>query len=112
VGLGASSARPRLRDLQAVLAAGPAPCGWPDLCWTLARIAEGVWTRYGVDYILAGLDLLLHRIGLSVQVPARRAAERNETTMAGWARQRWPVVKGRRRSWAPGSASKTRPARG
>jgi hypothetical protein len=27
-----------------------------------------------VEYTLAGLDLLLHRIGWSVQVPARRAA--------------------------------------
>ncbi|WAU84921.1 winged helix-turn-helix domain-containing protein [Streptomyces sp. Qhu-G9] len=29
--------------------------------------------RFEVDYTLAGLDLLLHRIGWSVQVPARRA---------------------------------------
>jgi hypothetical protein len=29
-----------------------------------------------VEYTLAGMDVLLHRIGWSVQVPARRAAER------------------------------------
>ena len=34
--------------------------------------------RFKVDYTLAGLDLLLHRIGWSVQVPARQAAERDE----------------------------------
>ena len=34
--------------------------------------------RFGVEYTLAGMDLLLHRIGWSVQVPARRAAERDE----------------------------------
>ncbi len=38
--------------------------------------------RFGVDYTLAGLDLLLHRIGWSVQVPARQAAERNEAQIA------------------------------
>jgi hypothetical protein len=53
-----------------VLDAGPAAWGWDeDQCWTLARIAELVRRRSGVDYTLAGLDLLLHRMGWSVQVP-------------------------------------------
>jgi hypothetical protein len=64
-----------------------------------------------VDYTLAGLDLLLHRIGWSVQVPARRAAERDEARIAAWREETWPVVKGQRRTWAPGSASKTSLAR-
>ncbi len=38
--------------------------------------------RFGVEYTLAGLDVLLHRIGWSVQVPARRAAERDEAAIA------------------------------
>jgi transposase len=37
-----------------------------------------------VEYTLAGLDVLLHRIGWSVQVPARRAAERDEAALASW----------------------------
>jgi transposase len=48
--------------------------GWDeDQCWRLARITEVVRRRFGVDYTLTGMDLLLHRIGWSVQVPARRA---------------------------------------
>src|SRR6266481_5588648 len=47
----------------------------------------------------------------SVQVPARQATERNEAAIAAWREETWPVVKGRRRTWAPGSASKTSPAR-
>jgi len=38
--------------------------------------------RFGVSYTLAGMDLLLHRIGWSVQVPVRRAAERDEAAIA------------------------------
>jgi hypothetical protein len=34
--------------------------------------------RFRVQYTLAGMDLLLHRIGWSVRVPARRAGERGE----------------------------------
>ena len=69
----------QLAELEAALDAGPAAWGWDeDQCWTLARIAELVWQRFGVQYTLAGMDVLLHRIGWSVQVPARRAAERDE----------------------------------
>ena len=59
----------QLGELEAVLDAGPASWGWEDQCWTLDRIGELVWRRFGVEYTLAGLDLLLHRLGWSVQVP-------------------------------------------
>jgi Winged helix-turn helix len=77
----------------------------------VGRIAELVRRRFKVEYTLAGLDLLLHRIGWSAQVPARQATERNEAAIAAWREETWPVVEGRRRTWAPGSASKTSPAR-
>jgi transposase len=67
--------------------------------------------QFGVSYTLAGMDLLLHRIGWSVQIPARRAAERDEAAIAAWREETWPAIKGRRRTWAPGSASKTNLAR-
>ena len=102
----------QVRELETALEAGPAAWGWDeDQCWTLARIAEVVRRRFGVEYTLAGVDLLLHRIGWSVQVPARQAAERDEAAIAAWKAVTWPVIKGRRRTWAPGSASKTSPAR-
>ena len=102
----------QLRELATLLDAGPAVQGWDeDQCWTLARITEVVRRRFGVDYTLAGMDLLLHRIGWSVQVPARRAAERDEAAIAAWREETWPVIKGRRRTWAPGSSSKTSLAR-
>jgi len=103
--------RGQLDELEAVLDAGPAACGYADQCWTLARIAEQARRRFGVEYTLAAMDVLLHRIGWSVQVPARRAAERDEARIARWREETWPVIKGRRRTWAPGSASKTSPAR-
>jgi transposase len=101
----------QVAELEAVLDAGPAACGYLDQCWTLARIADQVWRRFAVEYTLAGMDVLLHRIGWSVQVPARRAAERDEGKVAAWREETWPVIKGRRRTWAPGWSSKTNPAR-
>ena len=81
-------------ELEAVLDAGPAACGYADQCWTLARIADQVWRRFGVEYTLAGMDVLLHWLGWSVQVPARRAAERDEDQIARWREETWPIIKG------------------
>jgi transposase len=93
----------QLGELEAVPDAGPAASGRDeDQRWTLARIAEVIWQRLGVEYTLAGADVLLHRIGWSVQVPARQAAERDEARIAAWREETWPVVKARRRTWAPG----------
>src|SRR3954470_6703298 len=52
----------QLHELGALLEAGPVGWGWVDQCWTLPRIAEVVRQRFGVDYTLPGLDLLLHRL--------------------------------------------------
>jgi transposase len=95
---GAGGARCKLAaaqvaELEEVLDAGPAACGYADQCWTLARIADQVWQRFGVEYTLAGMDVLLHRLGWSVQVPARRAAERDEDKIAWWREETWPVIK-------------------
>lgn len=54
------------------------------------RIAEVMHRRFGVDYTLAAVDLLLHRNGSSVQVPARRATERDESRIAAWKDEQWP----------------------
>ena len=101
----------QVAELEAVLEEGPAAAGYADQCWTLSRVADQAWRRFEVEYTLAGMAVLLHRIGWTVQVPARRAAERDEDKIARWREDTWPVIKARRRTWAPGSASKTSPAR-
>src|ERR1700733_8420986 len=56
----------QLAELEAVLDAGPAACGWDeDQCWTLARISDLARRLFRADYTLAGMDVLLHRIGWS-----------------------------------------------
>src|ERR687890_940015 len=95
----------QLAELQDLLDAGPAAWGWTDQCWTLPRIAELVRTRFGVAYTLPGLDLLLHRLGWSVQVPARQAAERDEEQLTAWRGGTPPGIKKARRGPAPRGAS-------
>ncbi|TDB96914.1 winged helix-turn-helix domain-containing protein [Actinomadura sp. 7K534] len=115
---GAGGAKCRLTSaqvilLQEALELGPAAHGWTqDQRWTLARIAEVIWDLFSVSYTPAGVDVLLHRIGWSVQMPSRRAAERDEEKIDRWREQVWSTVETPRATWAPGSASRTKPARG
>jgi len=102
----------QLERLRAALDEGPAAYGWDeDQCWTLARIAELVWELFRVPYTLSGLDYLLHRLGWSWQVPTRRAVERDDAAIAAWRNDVWPEGKEPRRTWTPGSVSKTRPVK-
>jgi transposase len=101
----------QLGELEAVLDAGPAACGYAGQCWTLARVADLAWQRFGVEYTVAGARVLLHRMGRSVQVPSRRAAERDEAAVARWKEEAWPAIKGRSRTWGPGWSSRTSPGR-
>jgi transposase len=57
---------------------------YADQCRALARITDLVWQRFGVEYTLAGVHVLLHRAGWSVQAPARRAAEWDEEAAGRW----------------------------
>jgi transposase len=101
----------QLAELDRVLDAGPAAAGWEDQRWTLARIADLVAARFKVRYTIPGVWYLLRRRGWSCQPGARRAVERDDGAIEVWKKETWPAVKEPRRPSAPGSSSKTRPAR-
>lgn len=89
--------------LQTELEAGPAAHGWvEDQRWTLARVADLIHRLFGHQYTPRGVSYLLHRLGWSPQVPAHRAAERDEQAVARWREEQWSRVRGRPSSWARG----------
>lgn len=99
--------------LEQELLRGPAAHGWQvDQRWTLVRIVALVWRLFRISYTPAGMSVLLHRNGWSVQVPRRRATERDEEAVAAWVKQTWPRVKAPRRPSMPGSVSRTNRVRG
>jgi putative transposase len=63
-------------ELAGLLDEGPAVHGWDDARWTLLRVAELIQRRFGVGYTLRGVSYLLHRMGYTLQVPARRATRK------------------------------------
>jgi transposase len=85
---------PRLHRLAEALDAGPAAHGFgPDQRWTLARVSELIARLFGIRYTLRGTAYLLHRMGWSVQVPARRPVQRDGAAVTTWRRQAWPAGK-------------------
>lgn len=99
--------------LEAELGKGPLAHGFArDQRWTLGRIKTLIGRLFHVGYTVEGVWKLMRRHGWSCQVPVRRALERDEEAIAVWKAEVWPDIKGRRATWAPGSASRTRQARG
>ena len=100
----------QVAELEEVLDAGPAASGYADQCWTLARVAEQAWRLFGVECTLAGMDVLLHRIGWSCSPGAPGGgAGRGERSPGGGGH-----LAGHKRAAAdlgPGSAGKTSPVR-
>jgi len=96
-------------ELVGVLNAGPQASGF-DGGWTIARVAMVIRRRFGVLYRYpSAVWTLLHRLGFTVQKPARRAIERDEQAIADWREHTWGQVW----EWPPpaghGSATPTSP---
>jgi putative transposase len=99
--------------LEQELRKGPLAHGFAeDQRWTLGRIKTLIGRLFHVGYTIEGTGTLMRRHGWSCQVPVRRAMERDEEAIAVWKAGVWPDIKGLRATWAPGSASRMRQARG
>ncbi|GAA1713246.1 winged helix-turn-helix domain-containing protein [Nonomuraea sp. AD125B] len=65
--------------------------------------------RFHRACMIQGVRKLLARNGWSWQVPGRRAVERDDGVVAGWAKEVWPCAEDSRRPVEPGSSSRTEP---
>lgn len=81
--------------LTRMLLEGPRKHGYGTELWTLARVAEVIAVRFGVQYHPSAVWHILRAAGWSCQKPARRARERNEEAIAGWRHDHWPRIKKR-----------------
>ncbi|MFJ3099537.1 winged helix-turn-helix domain-containing protein [Streptomyces hydrogenans] len=89
---------------------GPAAHGWvEDQVRTAARVATLIGRKFHVSYSVSGATRLMHRLGFSPQVPARRVAERDEQAVIVGKEATWAEVKERGRPVGATSASRTKP---
>ncbi|MEY9211489.1 winged helix-turn-helix domain-containing protein [Thermobifida halotolerans] len=104
-----SEQRRRLRHL---LRRGAKDYGFATDGWTLNRVRRVIAETFGAAYAdPSRVWRLLKAMGWSVQVPVRRAVERDEEAIAAWVEQTWPRIEKRGPRPGPGSSSRTRPAR-
>ena len=97
-------------ELAEVLKAPPEASGF-DGGWTLARVATVIRRRFGVLYRYPSVVWnLLHRMGFTVQRPARRAVERDEQAIGDWREHTWTQLVEPPKPAARGSAAPTSPA--
>ncbi|MFF0206350.1 transposase [Streptomyces sp. NPDC005017] len=114
--LGPSGSRCRLsprclQKLAEYLEQGPAAHGWvEDQVWTASRVATLIGRKFHISYSVSGATRLMHRLGFSPQVPARRVAERDEQAVTVWKEATWTEVKKPGRPAQATSASRTKQA--
>ncbi len=100
-----------LEKLAGYLDEGPAAHGWvEDQVWTASRVATLIGRKFHVSYSVSGATRLMHRLGFSPQVPARRVAERDEQAVTVWKEATWAEVKEPGRPRVATSASRTKQA--
>ncbi|MFJ9521064.1 transposase [Kitasatospora sp. NPDC101801] len=100
-----------LEKLAVFLDQGPAAHGWvEDQVWTASRVVTLIGRKFHVTYSVSGATRLMHRLGFSPQVPARRVAERDERAVTVWKEVTWAEVKAPGRPAGVTSASRTRQA--
>ncbi|MFB8273873.1 winged helix-turn-helix domain-containing protein [Streptomyces sp. NPDC055955] len=90
--------------------ASRARLGGGDQVWTAARVATLIGRKFHASYSVSGATRLMHRLGFSPQVPARRVAERDEQAVTVWKGATWAEVKELGRPAEATSASRTRQA--
>lgn len=66
--------------------------------WTRDAVRELIRRRYGVDYALQSLSVLLKRWGFTPQKPLKRAYEQNRAQVKQWMEQTYPQIEAQARS--------------
>ena len=81
------------KALERLLLKGACKNGYATELWTLLRVAEVIYKRFGVHYDTSSVWHILRGMGWSCQKPERRARERNDDAVAAWRKNDWPNIK-------------------
>jgi transposase len=96
---GKSTGRPRKlteeqkQQLVEMIRHEPKEFGMDTFLWTTKLIARLVLEKFGVSHHHDHIGVLLHELGWSPQIPARRAKERDEQRIANWREVTWVEIK-------------------
>jgi transposase len=83
----------QLEELPALLKQGAQAYGFRGEVWTRERVGQVIERMFGVRYHDRHVGRILHKIGWSVQKPARVAVQRDEGKVQEWKDVQWPALK-------------------
>ena len=88
----------RLNDAQEaqlidILLGGPLNAGFHNDLWTCRRVGQVIENRFGIRYHPDHVRKVLHRLGLSCQMPDQKAREQDEDEVRRWRLYTWPALK-------------------
>jgi len=81
------------KGLEERLLQGAKAAGFHTDLWTCPRVAQLIYSCFGVRYHVDHIGRLLHSLGWSPQKPQRKAVERNEEQIQRWIKVEWPRIK-------------------
>lgn len=94
-------ARAHWKTLTRSILKGPRACGFDRDLWTLPLIQELILRDFGVVYHDDHLSKFVRRLGLSRQMPAVRARERDEKAIAHFLHVAFPRIEKKRGRTGP-----------
>jgi transposase len=65
-----------LLELKGIITSGPEQAGFSTGIWTSNMIVDMIFKRYGIRYSSAHMTRILHRIGLTYQLPKKNSRKR------------------------------------
>jgi transposase len=80
-------------ELKQIVKAGAVASGFSNERWNSQRVAEVVGKQFGVEYSVKYIPELLHKLGLSQQIPGTQSPKRSQAAIDHWRRYVWPNVK-------------------
>lgn len=83
----------QMKQLEKALDQGAYAFGYSGDYWTLDRIAQVIWQRFGVRYETSAVWHVMRRMGWSNQRPQRRPLHRNEDAIEQWKKEELPRIK-------------------
>lgn len=89
-------------QLRRALIRGPQAHGWSTNLWTLERIQQLIWRKFGVRYRVGYVWYVVRALDFTAQRPQRRAREHDDEAMRRWLRWKWPAIKKNSNGGGPG----------
>jgi transposase len=80
-------------ELKQIVTAGAVASGFANERWNSQRVAKIIADRFGVEYSVKYIPELLHKLGLSQQIPGTQSPKRSQAAINHWRRYVWSHVK-------------------